>query len=101
VIAPRHGGVLETVEEGRTGVFYDGPESLAAVVAGFEPGSVDPDVCVKSAQRFAVERFRERLRTVVADAVAAERAPRAPERQISGLLSRRTSRRGAESMRIR
>ncbi len=104
VIALRSGGVLETVLAGRTGAFYedaDDPAALAAAIAGFEPGAVDPAACVASARRFGVERFQERLRAVVSDAVAAERAPRDPDRQIGGLLPRRSSRRGAESMRIR
>ena len=46
VIGLRSGGVLETVQEGVTGTFYDDgddPRALAAAVAGFEPGAVDPD----------------------------------------------------------
>jgi glycosyltransferase involved in cell wall biosynthesis len=102
VIAPRSGGVLETVTAGETGVFYDEPEALAEVVAGFDPGAVDPAACVTSAHRFGVERFQERLRAIVAEAVAiGGGAPRPAERPAGGLLPRRKSRRGAESMRIR
>ena len=102
VIAPRSGGVLETVTAGETGVFYDDPEALAEVVAGFDPAAVDPAACVTSAHRFGVERFQERLRAIVAEAVAnGGGAPRPAERPAGGLLPRRTSRRGAESMRIR
>ena len=44
VIAPRSGGVLETVTAGETGVFYDDarPAALAEVVAGFDPGRRRP-----------------------------------------------------------
>jgi glycosyltransferase involved in cell wall biosynthesis len=102
VIAPRSGGVLETVTAGETGVFYDGPEALAEVVAGFDPSAVDPAACVRSAHRFGIERFQERLRTIVAEAMAnGGAAPRPGERPAGGLLPRRPSRRGAESMRIR
>jgi glycosyltransferase involved in cell wall biosynthesis len=101
VIAPRSGGVLETVTAGRTGWFYDDPAALVAAVLTFDPGAVDPAECVASARRFGVEPFQERLRAVVDDAVARERSPRATERPAGGLLPRRSSRRGAESMRIR
>jgi glycosyltransferase involved in cell wall biosynthesis len=106
VIALRSGGVLETVSEGRTGTFYDDgddPRALAAAVAGFDPGAVDPADCVAAARRFGVEPFQERLRAVVAGAVRdAVRAPRAvPERAAGGLLPRRSARNGAHSMRNR
>jgi len=97
VIGLRSGGVLESVQEGRTGVFYDradDPRALADAVAAFDPGAVDPAECVTTAQRFGVERFQERLQGIVAGAVAAaEREPRAvPERPAGGLLPRRRTR---------
>jgi glycosyltransferase involved in cell wall biosynthesis len=104
VIALRSGGVLETVAAGRTGVFYDDaadPRALADAVATFDPGSVDPAACVAAARGFGVERFQSALRAIVAEAVARERAPRMSERPAGGLLPRRSSRRGGESMRIR
>src|SRR4051794_9612022 len=102
VIALRAGGVLETVTEGRTGWFYDDaddPASLAGAVRAFDVGTVDPLDCVSSARRFGVEPFQEQLRAIV-DA-ASDRSPRATDRPLGGLLPRRASRRGAESMRIR
>src|SRR6201995_2162071 len=69
VIALRSGGVLATVREGRTGAVYDdgdAPRALAAAVAGFDPGAVDPAECLAAARRFGVERFQERLRRSVA-----------------------------------
>jgi glycosyltransferase involved in cell wall biosynthesis len=104
VIALRSGGVLETVTAGRTGVFYepaDDPQALAAVVRSFHPGAVDPADCVTAARRFGVERFQERLRTIVDATVRQGTQARAADRPIGGLLPRRPSRRGAESMRIR
>jgi hypothetical protein len=102
VIALRAGGVLETVSEGRTGWFYDDaddPASLAAAVRGFSVGALDPADCVASARQFGVEPFQEQLRAIVDE--ASGRSPRATERPLGGLLPRRSSRRGAESMRIR
>jgi glycosyltransferase involved in cell wall biosynthesis len=106
VIALRSGGVLETVNEGRTGAFYDDgddPRALAAAVAGFDPGAVDPEECLAAARRFGVERFQERLHGIVAAAVRdAARAPReVPERPVGGLLPRKGARNGAHSMRNR
>ena len=104
VIGLRSGGVLETVEEGVTGAFYedgDDPRALAAAVAGFDPVAVDPAACVTSARRFGIERFQERLRTIVDEAVARGGAAPISERPAGGLLPRRSPRRGAESMRIR
>jgi glycosyltransferase involved in cell wall biosynthesis len=106
VIALRSGGVPETVREGRAGTFYDDgddPRALAAAVAGFDPGAVDPEECVATARRFGVERFQERLRAIVAAAVRdAARAPReVPERPVGGLLPRKGARNGPQSMRNR
>jgi glycosyltransferase involved in cell wall biosynthesis len=99
VIALHSGGVLESVREGETGVYYrrGDPEALAEVVAAFDPHAFDPAACVAAAQRFGVERFQGRLRRIVAEAVAAERAPRPEDRPavVTGLLPRRTSRRAA------
>jgi glycosyltransferase involved in cell wall biosynthesis len=97
VIALRSGGVRESVQEGRTGTFYDDaddPRALAEAVAAFDPAAVEPADCVAAAQQFGVEPFQERLRAIVAGAVAAaEREPRSvPERPPGGLLPRRRTR---------
>jgi len=67
VIGLRAGGVLETVVEGRTGVFYDEPtpESLIAAVQGFDPLSIDPEACVANARRFGRDAFSERFMAIV------------------------------------
>jgi glycosyltransferase involved in cell wall biosynthesis len=102
VIGLRAGGVLETVIAGRTGRFYDDaddPAALAAAVRAFDVGSVDPVDCVLSARRFGPEPFQEQLRAIVE--AASGQSPRAATRPPGGLLPRKASRRGAESMRIR
>ena len=102
VIGLRAGGLLETVSEGRTGWFYDDgddPAALAAAVRDVSLDSIDPADCVASARRFGVEPFQQQLRAIVDE--ASGRSPRATERPLGGLLPRRSSRRGAESMRIR
>src|SRR4051795_2109949 len=98
VIALRAGGVLETVTVGRTGWFYDDgddPRALAAAVAGFDVNRVDTAACIAAAHRFGVERFQERLRSIVAETVARGRVPRDVERPGGGLLPLRSQRRGA------
>jgi glycosyltransferase involved in cell wall biosynthesis len=67
VIALRAGGLLETVIEGKTGVFFDRPDpgSLCAALEGFDPNSFETDDCVEQAQRFSPERFAENFAQVV------------------------------------
>ncbi len=63
VIAFRAGGALDTVLEGRTGVFFDEPtpEALAAAVRAFAVDEVDPQACVRNAARFDKGVFRDKL----------------------------------------
>jgi glycosyltransferase involved in cell wall biosynthesis len=95
VIALGDGGVLESVVEGETGTYYaeNRPESLADAIARFDPLSIDPAACVAAAQRFGTRRFQGMMRAIVAEAVAAERAPRPEERPavVTGLLARRVA----------
>jgi glycosyltransferase involved in cell wall biosynthesis len=92
VIALAEGGVRETVQEGLTGTFYDEPtpEALADTVAGFDAMAIDPAACVANADRFDVAHFRHGIRSVVAEACADERPPRADPRRVRprGLGSR-------------
>jgi glycosyltransferase involved in cell wall biosynthesis len=93
VIALESGGVLESVVAGKTGAYYaeSTPEALAAAVAAFDAEAVDPLACRAAAERFATGRFQAALHEIVAEAVAAERQPRAPERRPgSGLLVTRS-----------
>jgi glycosyltransferase involved in cell wall biosynthesis len=81
VIALGAGGVLESVREGETGVYYERaePDVLAQAVSEFDPLSIDPQACVAAASRFGTADFQGRLRALVADAVAAERSPKTRE----------------------
>jgi len=73
VIALRDGGLRETVIEGVTGAFFDrpDPDALAEAVLAFDVDAVDPQACVRNAERFGVARFRDGIRAAVA--VARER----------------------------
>lgn len=74
VIALRAGGLLETVIEGKTGVFFDRPDpaSLCSALERFDPGDFLTDDCVEQAQRFSPERFAEQF-AVVAERTLSER----------------------------
>jgi len=66
VIAYREGGVLETVIDGRTGIFFDQqtPEALAEAVDRFEKeaGQFSAEACRENAARFAPGNFRRQLK---------------------------------------
>ena len=78
VVALDEGGVTESVREGETGAFYEEatPEALAAVVAAFDPLSVDPAACVANAQRFSRAAFAQEIQANVDAALAAGPSPR-------------------------
>ena len=63
VVAYRMGGVLETVQENVTGVFFDAQtsESLADAVQKLDKIDIDPAVCRRNAELFAPAQFREKF----------------------------------------
>jgi glycosyltransferase involved in cell wall biosynthesis len=69
VIAPRAGGALEIVEDGRTGVLLDqiGTRELATAVRDVSWGSFDREALLASAERFSVERFVDGMDAVIAE----------------------------------
>ncbi len=73
VIAYAAGGALETVVEGKTGLFFheQTPEALAEAVLEFErrAADFDPEAIRESAERFDVRHFREKMRLFVRFAV--------------------------------
>jgi glycosyltransferase involved in cell wall biosynthesis len=94
VVALAEGGVRETVIEPSTGAFFHEPsvDSLVETLQRFDPGSIDPEDCVRNASRFGAGRFAEGIREVVAEACRADR-PRderlRASRRVRGLTSRR------------
>ncbi len=64
VIAYRAGGALETVIEGKTGMFFDEQTagSLAACVEEFEKQRFSSSACRENAERYRPERFRDAIR---------------------------------------
>ncbi len=81
--ALREGGARETVLEGETGTFFEQPTSdaLAAAVTRFDAGGIDPQACVRNAQRFDVARFRHGMTQIVDAAVRDEDSPREERRR--------------------
>lgn len=64
VIAYKKGGAFDTVIEGKTGIFFEEQtvESLTSAVKKFDNDSyldIRPEYCIKNAQRFSKERFKE------------------------------------------
>lgn len=68
VIALGQGGALETVADGRTGLFFARPETdlLCEAIERFEAQNFDTAVLVANAERFAPERFRREISSFVA-----------------------------------
>jgi glycosyltransferase involved in cell wall biosynthesis len=74
VISIGAGGALETVREGKTGVYWHGgPAELAGAVTSFDADAIDPQACVENARRFSLDRFRARLPGEVEQALRGER----------------------------
>lgn len=69
VIAYGRGGVLETIQEGQTGLFFEqqDQDSLRAVIEKFLVVEVafDKNIIRQHAENFRVERFLQEFRTVV------------------------------------
>jgi glycosyltransferase involved in cell wall biosynthesis len=69
VIAFRGGGYLETVVEGKTGIFFDKPTvgSLVQAIRKIETekGKVSAAVCRRQARRFAKKRFQREVLELV------------------------------------
>lgn len=61
VIAFRAGGALETIIEGKTGLFFDKQtvESLIAAIKRFSSLKINPEDCIKQASEFSFEGFKK------------------------------------------
>lgn len=67
VIAVRTGGYLETVIEGKTGIFFDAPtpESLIKALEGFDKEEFKEEDLKDQAERFSKERFKKEILELV------------------------------------
>jgi glycosyltransferase involved in cell wall biosynthesis len=67
VIALAQGGPLETIIEGKTGIFFNErtSESLIDAVKKFEKMKFNPEDCINQAKKFSKERFKREMREFV------------------------------------
>lgn len=63
VVAYRGGGYLESVIEGKTGIFFDDLtiDSLAEAIDKFEKMTFNPNDCKKQAKKFSKEVFKRKM----------------------------------------
>lgn len=63
VIAYKSGGVLETVVEEKTGIFFDKltAESLVRAITSFEKMKLNSEDCIKQAEKFSEEKFKKHI----------------------------------------
>ncbi len=68
VIAYRSGGVLETVVDGKTGVFFDEltVESLKSALKKFEKMQISKEACYNQAKKFGKEEFVKKINNIIA-----------------------------------
>ncbi len=66
------GGVLETVVDGKTGIYFkeQTPQSLNEAVYKFEAVKIDPENCLESVGRFSKLKFRDKLVKLATEAVS-------------------------------
>lgn len=74
VIAYGQGGALETIVDGKTGVFFNEQtsESIIEAVKKFEKMKVDPEDCRKQAEKFSKEVFKRKILEFVEQVVKKE-----------------------------
>ena len=67
VIAFKGGGTLETIVEQKTGEFFypQTAGALAKVLATFDAAKYNRTDCIKNAERFSEERFKEEFRNMI------------------------------------
>lgn len=72
VIAFGSGGVLETVVENKTGVFYKEQtlQSLENAIVKFESLNISPDECIGNSLLFSKKIFRKKLAAIIKNAVS-------------------------------
>ncbi len=88
VIAFQGGGYLESVVEGKTGIFFDQPtvESLITAIKKFEKTKFSSEDCKQWANKFSKDRFKKEIKNF-ARSVYLELRPASTR---SGLASRRS-----------
>ncbi|MCL5113904.1 MAG: glycosyltransferase [Patescibacteria group bacterium] len=67
VIAYKSGGVVESVLDGKTGIFFDNltAESLLKAIERFSNIAIKPEDCINQARKFSKERFKKEIKSFV------------------------------------
>ncbi len=67
VLAYKSGGALETIIEGKTGVFFDEqtPESIIEALKNLDSSQIKPQDCIEQAEKFSKEVFRTKMKDFV------------------------------------
>ncbi|MCL5675918.1 MAG: glycosyltransferase [Patescibacteria group bacterium] len=67
VVALKSGGVVETVADGKTGVFFDKPDvdELVKAIKKLEKLKIKPEDCRQQAEKFSPEVFQKKIREFV------------------------------------
>jgi len=67
VVALKRGGVLDTVRDGVTGIFFEEQtiDALQEALNRFEHSIFDPEVIREHARQFSSERFREKIASMI------------------------------------
>lgn len=67
VIAYKSGGVIESVVEGKTGLFFNEltVEGLLRAMKQFSNLTIDPNDCIKQAEKFSKEKFKKEIKEFV------------------------------------
>ncbi|MCL4387019.1 glycosyltransferase [Patescibacteria group bacterium] len=67
VIAYRSGGVLESVIDGKTGLFFNEltVESLSKAIKQLNNVTIDPKNCIMQAQKFSKDRFKKEIKEFI------------------------------------
>lgn len=63
VIAPRSGGYLETIVDGKTGILF--VNDLVKAIKNFDPSKFKVEDCRKQAEKFSKERFKKEILELV------------------------------------
>ncbi len=63
VIALKSGGVIESVIDGKTGLFFDEStvESLIKTIKEFERMKIKPEDCINQTRKFSKDRFKKQM----------------------------------------
>lgn len=72
VIALKKGGALDTVTDGKTGIFFEvqSKKSLKGAILKFQKMNFDPEDSIKNAEKFSFEEFKTKLEKEISLVIA-------------------------------